>query len=127
METKSNRIAQLLIRFAAAGNMLVHGITRLAINGVVPFDEYLITKGFPPYTAWAITFFEIAAALLIIGGKWVSILSILFCAQLIAGIVLLHFNEGWFVVGAGRNGMEYSVLLVICFISTAIIHQNKKF
>ena len=28
------------------------------------------------------------------------------------GVVLIHAAEGWFVVGAGRNGMEYSLLLI---------------
>ena len=26
---------------------------------------------------------------------------------------------GWFVVGAGRNGMEYSVLLIACLLANA--------
>lgn len=28
------------------------------------------------------------------------------------GIILVHRYDGWFVVGGGRNGMEYSVLLI---------------
>lgn len=28
-------------------------------------------------------------------------------------------GEGWFVVGAGRNGMEYSVLLIMVLIAVA--------
>ena len=32
------------------------------------------------------------------------------------GIILVHLREGWFVVGGGRNGVEYSVLLVSIFL-----------
>lgn len=33
------------------------------------------------------------------------------------GIVLVHYQEGWFVVGGGRNGMEYNFLLICVLIS----------
>ena len=36
---------------------------------------------------------------------------------LITGIVMVHGREGWFVVGGGRNGVEYSVLLIICLVT----------
>ena len=35
-------------------------------------------------------------------------------AILTAGIAMVHAREGWFVVGGGRNGVEYSVLLIAC-------------
>ena len=38
--------------------------------------------------------------------------ALLFIAIYTMGIVLIHAVEGWFVVGAGRNGMEYSLLLI---------------
>ncbi len=34
----------------------------------------------------------------------------------LAGIVLVHAREGWFVVGHGRNGMEFSVLLIVSLL-----------
>ena len=36
------------------------------------------------------------------------------------GILLVHAPEGWFVVGAGRNGMEYSVLLIASLALVAL-------
>ena len=59
----SNQSTSLtLIRLAAAGNMLIHGAYRLTTGGVSPFDSWLSSNGYPPFTAWLITFFEIAAA-----------------------------------------------------------------
>jgi putative oxidoreductase len=125
MDTSRAALAILLIRIAAGGNLLIHGLTRVG-NGTVPdFDVYLSTIGFPPFTAWIITIFEIAAAVLFIAGKWITPIAILFSLELCVGIILIHFSEGWFVVGAGRNGMEYSVLLIICFSSVAIFHRRK--
>jgi putative oxidoreductase len=125
MQQKNANLAQLIIRIGAAGNLLIHGITRLSSGGVSGFDEYLGSLGFPPFTAWAITFFEIFSALSIIAGKWVTPLCLVFCLELAMGIILVHFKEGWFVVGGGSNGMEYSVLLIICFASTALAHAKR--
>ena len=35
------------------------------------------------------------------------------------GIVLVHAKSGWFVVGGGSNGAEYSVLLIPCLMVIA--------
>src|ERR1044071_578266 len=77
-----------LIRFACAGNLLIHGITRLTGGGINPFDEWLHGLGFPPFTAWLITAFEIVGAIMIIAGKWVAPLCIVFIVELATGIFL---------------------------------------
>lgn len=118
--------ALTIIRVAAAGNMLIHGISRTVTGGVSGFDEYLSSLGFPPYSAFLITAFELLAALLIIINRWTSILSIVFCIELIVGIILVHGPEGWFVVGHGRNGSEYSVLLILCFVSSIVAYWPKR-
>lgn len=121
-----NQLALTIIRIAAAGNMIIHGITRLSLATVSDFDGWLTSLGFPPYTAWIITFFEIIGGVaLILGIKGSKYICLVFCVQLIMGIVLVHAPEGWFVVGAGRNGMEYSVLLIICFVCTSIANWKK--
>jgi putative oxidoreductase len=37
---------------------------------------------------------------------------------------MIHAAEGWYVVGAGRNGVEFNVLLIGVLVYLAII--NKK-
>jgi putative oxidoreductase len=126
MNINSKDLALSFVRIAVAGNMLIHGISRTVTGGVTGFDGYLTSLGFPPYTAYLITAFELIAAILIMINRWTSILSIFFCIELIAGIILVHGPEGWFVVGHGRNGSEYSVLLLICFISAIVAYWPKK-
>lgn len=123
-----NRISLALavVRIAAAGNMLIHAVSRIATGGVTPFDEYLVTLGFPLYSAFIITAFELLAAVLVIVNRWASLLSLLFCFELLVGIILVHGSEGWFVVGLGRNGAEYNVLLILCFSACAIAYWPKK-
>lgn len=126
MNINSKQRATAIVRIAAAGNMLIHGISRTVTGGVSGFDEYLTSLGFPPYSAFIITAFELIAAVLIIINRWTSMLSIFFCVELIIGIILVHGPEGWFVVGHGRNGSEYNVLLILCFMSSIIAYWPKK-
>ena len=102
--------------------MVIHGVTRVVLGGVVPFGGFLESHGIPAGVAlaWLITVVEIAGGLAVVVGRLVRPLGAWFALQLAAGIALVHFPEGWFVVGAGRNGMEYSVLLITGFIAVAL-------
>src|SRR5687768_1091869 len=116
--------ALTFLRIAVSVLMLVHGIARISLGIVDDFGEFLTTGGFPfgLYLAWAITIFEIIGSIVLASGFYASILSIIFAIHLTAGIFLVHLKEGWFVVGAGRNGVEYSVLLIILFLIIAFSH-----
>lgn len=98
--------------------MMAHGMTTL-ISGTVPeFGSYLTATGFPAglALAWAITLLEITGALCILTGRLEKIAAFYFIIELTAGIILIHAEAGWFVVGPGSGGMEYNVFLIICFI-----------
>ena len=80
--------------------------------------------GFPALPArlldrGGITLFEIDGTPLLALGRWVSALCLAYCFIYLMGIVLVHWPAGWFVVGLGRNGMEYSVLLIACLAMQA--------
>jgi putative oxidoreductase len=111
-----------IIRVAAAAMMVIHGSFRVFAGGVAPFGEFLGSQGFPAGVAiaWLLTVVEIAGGLLLIAGRFVKPLCAWFSLELLAGIALVHFREGWFVVGGGRNGFEYSVLLIVCFAAVAV-------
>lgn len=110
-----------LLRLALAGIFLSHAFTRISLGGVAPFGEFLNSQGFAPagfYLAWGVTLFEIAGATCLIAGRYLPVICALFIVHQIGGITLVHFPEGWFVVGAGRNGMEYSFLLIFSLLAT---------
>jgi putative oxidoreductase len=115
-------LALTLIRVVLAAIMFAHGAARISNGGIGGFGDFLAGHGFPLgfYIAWAITLFEIVGAVLLAVGVYAWIIALLFAVHLIAGIVMVHGKEGWFVVGPGRNGMEFNVLLIAGFLATAL-------
>ena len=120
--TASTRLAWTLLRVGTASMMIVHGVARARLGIVDDFGAYLNATGFPAgfYLAWFITINEIAGGLALAAGYFVRPLAAWFIFQLATGIYLIHGRVGWFVVGAGRNGTEFSALLILCFVVIAI-------
>ena len=125
-DNKSN--ALLFLRIVLAVLMFIHGAARIGNGTVDDFGGFLGAQGFPLgfYLAWAITLFELIGSVLLAAGFYAWVIALLFAAQLSAGIAMVHWKEGWFVVGAGRNGMEYSVLLIACFLATALATYRRQ-
>jgi putative oxidoreductase len=127
MATTSAQQGLALIRCVLAVLIFVHGAARVLADGVVPFGGFLETRGFPlgVVLAWAITPVELVAAPLLAWGRWVTPLALVFSAIYACGIWLVHASAGWFVVGLGRNGAEYSVLLITGLLANAWAHRRR--
>lgn len=115
-----------VLRVVLAVLIAAHGWARLIVGGVVPFGGWLESQGVPWGTvvAGGITAVEILGSVLFAAGRFVFPLSLWFAGILIVGMLLVHLPEGWFVVGLGRNGAEYSVLLVVCLILVGLQHRG---
>lgn len=115
-----------ILRIALAGLIAAHGWARLLHGGVVPFGAWLDSQGIPfgAPIAWSVTIIEMIGPFLLMVGRGVFPLSLIFSTIYLAGIVLVHAKEGWFVVGLGRNGVEYSVLLIVALLCVGLRHFN---
>ena len=120
--TTSPALALTILRGGTALMMIMHGLGRAWLGIVDDFGVVLGAWGFPAglALAWIITIVEIAGGALLAAGFFVLPLCAWFVFQLVMGIYLIHGRVGWFVVGAGRNGVEYSVLLILCLIVIAL-------
>ncbi|WP_372018393.1 DoxX family protein [Pseudoxanthomonas sp. 10H] len=127
MTTTSARQGLAFIRCVLAALIFVHGVARVLADGVVPFGGFLEARGFPlgVALAWAVTLFELLAAPLLAWGRWVTPLALVFSGIYACGIWLVHAPAGWFVVGLGRNGAEYSVLLIAGLLANAWAHRRR--
>lgn len=111
----------LLLRFAVAIILLTHSVFAIFNNGINDFGNlYLNQIGFAPFgvfIAWLIKLSHVIAAVLLILNKYIKLAGFVTIFVLIMGIILVHFQEGWFVVGGGRNGMEYNFLLIAALLA----------
>lgn len=111
----------LLLRIAVAIILLTHSVFGIFDNGINDFGNlYLNQIGFAPFgvfIAWSIKLSHIIAAVLLILNKYIKLAGFVTIFVLIMGIILVHFQEGWFVVGGGRNGVEYNFLLIIVLLA----------
>ena len=117
------------LRIIVAVLILIHGVYR-ALTGIVPpFGAWLETQGFPFGIgwAWAVTVIEWVGPVLLLLRWQVTLVALLHAGILALGAVLVHWPAGWFVVGAGRNGMEYSVLLIAVLLALAWAYRGAAF
>ena len=105
-----------LLRVAVASVFVIHGIARASLGIVDDFGGFFAAHGLPAgiALAWTVTLVEILGGLALAAGVAVRPLSAWFALQILAGIATIHARAGWFVVGAGRNGAEYSALILAC-------------
>ena len=111
----------VILRIAVAIILLTHSIPGMFNNGVNDFGNlYLNQIGFAPvgvYLAWMIKISHVVCAVLLLLNRFIKPAAIITIFILILGIVLVHFKEGWFVVGGGRNGVEYNFLLICVLVA----------
>lgn len=100
----------------------LHGI--FTGNDVNDFGNLFLNKiGFAPLgvcIAWGVVISQVVTSLLLIVNKVLKISCIINIIILIFGIIIVHFAEGWYVVGAGRNGMEFNFILIIVLFTIII-------
>ena len=120
-----------ILRFAAAVILLSHSLHGIFTgNDVNDFGNLFLNKiGFAPFgvvIAWLVIVSQIITSLLMLVNKYVIISSLINIVILIAGIATVHFKEGWFVVGAGSNGMEFSFLLITVLSAIALKSYSQR-
>ncbi|WP_347217630.1 DoxX family protein [Chryseobacterium sp.] len=109
------------LRFALSIILLMHSVISIFSGDVNNFgSHYLNTIGYAPigvYLAWSIKLVHLLSVpLLWLDGciKPVAICNIII---FIFGIYYIHWENGWFVVGGGTNGIEFNILLIFSFIN----------
>ncbi|ARS40764.1 DoxX family protein [Sphingobacteriaceae bacterium GW460-11-11-14-LB5] len=132
MTTKNFKIGYAILRVSMAIILLSHSVFGMFDGGINDFGNFYLNKiGFAPFgvaIAWVIKLSHVVCALLLVMNKYIRLACFATIFVLTMGIIMVHFKEGWFVVGGGRNGIEYnfvliSVLIAILFFNTP--DQNK--
>jgi putative oxidoreductase len=100
--------------------MLTHGLPGMFDGSIYGFGDLFLNQiGFAPFgvpLAWAVKISHVVCAVLLVLNKYIKPAAIVTIFVLVMGIILVHFKEGWYVVGGGRNGVEYNLLLIVVFV-----------
>ena len=128
--TSRPELGLTVLRVTAGFNMFTHGVSKLFLHVQGPdsptfveaFVPALTHYGFPfpAVFAWSVAILEFGGGLAFISGLLVRPLAAYYIVQLTLGIVLLHGRQGWYTVGPGRNGAEYSVLLIAAMLTLIV-------
>ena len=105
-----------------------HGAARLYYWSIPDFGNFLNDKGLiiglP--LAWIITIGEIISGSFLAVGYKVRYCVVFHVIIIVAGIFMVHFRDGWFVVGHGSGGVEYSVLILAVLLLIFTSYPEKK-
>ena len=90
--------------------LLSHSLHGLFTGTDVPdFGSLFLNKiGFAPFgvpLAWTVVLGQVLTALLLLANRWLGRAAAFNIGVLLVGIATVHWPEGWFVEGGGRNGM----------------------
>lgn len=110
-----------ILRGMVALIFMAHALVRL-VNGSVPqFGAFLEARGFPFGFALVllISAYEIIGGLMLALGIHVKRVCAGLAVIALVGIVLIHWNLGWFVGEHGTGGMEFSWLLAAALLVLA--------
>lgn len=111
-----------ILRAAIAIILFMHSIPGMIDGGVNTFGtEYLDKIGFAPFglvLAWIIKLSHIVCAVFLLINRYIKPACIGTIFILVVGIFMVHLQDGWYVVGGGRNGIEFNFLLIVvlCYI-----------
>lgn len=126
MTINNSKVAYAILRYAIAIILLSHSVFGMFDGGINDFGNLYLNKvGFAPFgvaIAWSIKLSHVFCAILLALNKYIRLACFASIFVLIMGIIMVHFKEGWFVVGGGRNGVGYNFVL-ICVL-TAIVFLN---
>jgi putative oxidoreductase len=112
-----------LLRLVLCALIFTHGAYRFYEGSSPILGQILEDQGFPggsgTILAYAVNVTETLGALLLA----MKLFTLPVCAALTiiytTGIILFHRHNGFFVVGPGTGGWEYSALLITCLVATA--------
>lgn len=116
--------ALLILRIYIGFTFILHGSARFYYMSLNDFGAFLNSHGFiiGVFLAWFITIAEIVGGSLLMLGYKIRYVLIFHFLVILGGIVLVHFRNGFFVVGHGQGGIEYSLLIlavILVLYSTA--------
>ncbi len=117
------------LRLVLCAILFTHGAYRFYEGSSPELGAILVKKGFPfgVVLAYSVNVVETLGSILVALRRVVLPMCFALASIYVTGIVLFHRHEGFFVVGPGSGGWEYSALLITCLLVTAWENRARRF
>lgn len=117
-----------LLRLVLCSILFAHGFHRLYVGDAPVLGDILAERGMPVAhtTAYLICLAETAGTLLLALRLLVWPISAILITIYFTGVMMFHRHHGFFVVGPGEGGWEYSALIITCLIVTTWENRDRK-
>ena len=117
-----------VLRVAVAVFFMAHAAVRVVKGSIPQFGAFLGQHGWPQSVlwVWGITAYELIAGNLMALGwraRWMALGLFTIAAM---GIVIIHWQLGWFVGEHGTGGMEYSLSLMVSLLVIAAVDATAR-
>lgn len=118
-----------VLRFALAIVFGMHSVPSFLTGDVIEFGkDYLAALGFGIFgvpLAILVKSIHLFSIVTLLTNRYLKITIISNAIILLFGIYFVHFTEGWYVVGGGRNGVEFNFILLAILMYLWFV-ENKK-
>jgi putative oxidoreductase len=117
-----------VLRLAVCAILFTHGAYRFLTGEAAGLGGILKEEGLPAgnVLGYLICLAETGGTVLLAARLLVLPVTIILCFIYFTGIMLFHRHNGFFVVGPGSGGWEYSALLITCLMVTAWENRARK-
>ena len=124
----TNKWSLIILRVALGLIFISHGLARIYYESIPDFGVFLNGEGlyFGELIAWTITIGEVIGGMLLILGLYIRYVVVFHFVIILSGIFLVHLPNGWFVVGHGSGGIEYSILILAVLIYLFTQYEQPK-
>lgn len=113
-------LGQMILRIVIGVIFVAHGAATLfGDGGPGGLAGFLGSLGVPVpvLAAWLVTILEFVGGMFLIVGLFVLPTVLLLVVHMVMGIVLVHAQHGFYVVGPGHDGVEFNLLLIAGLLS----------
>lgn len=111
-----------ILRVVLGVIFIAHGYPKIA-GGVAGTGEFFGQLGIPlaGFFAWVVTLLEVFGGVALVIGFLVTPVSLLLSFHMLVGIVLVHAPNGFYVIGPGQGGIEFSLILIAGLLTLVLV------
>jgi uncharacterized membrane protein YphA (DoxX/SURF4 family) len=118
-----------IVRIGVALIILMHPIHGFLHPENLPqFGAFLEGKGYPFGTAlaWCVISLQALCSVAMLANRFVLPACVGHSVVILFGLVHVHYQYGWYVVGPGQGGMEWPFILLACLLGVMWAYWPRK-